>query len=144
MKFKCMVHAPIGHDTLSFDFNDVPSQAELYEHIRPLVRKHTLDEYDIVLLNRIVDIHTSVLDFNRLLSISGRLPIEVNYTIRSFDHLERDQNYNTYIIPRKVADRNHGKLKEILDRVALFEQSPIPELKHLSRSLPYIKTITLL
>lgn len=144
MKFKCMVHAPIDQDILTFNFDSVPSQAELYEYIRPLVCKHKLDDYDIVLLNRTVDIHASVLDFNRLLSLSGVPPIEVSYTIRSFDNLERDQNYNTYIIPRKVADRNYDKISALLDRVALFERSSVPELKHFSQSLPYMKTITLL
>lgn len=143
-KLKCMVHAPIRDDVVEFEFTGVPTQAELFHHIGDVVKKFNLDHYDIQLLNRIVDIHSMVLDFNKLDAGIERRKIEVVYTIRSFNHLPKELNYNTYILTRKVVDANTERTLDILKRFDEFYCSKDPELNQYSMSLPFVKSLTLL
>jgi hypothetical protein len=143
-KFKCFVHAPIKEDLVNFEFAGIPTQAELYQHIHPIIEKFGLDFDDVRLLNNIVDIHNRVISFNNLDYGFDRKKIEVVYTIGSFDHLDCSIDFNTYYIPKKVmvAASTH-KVTDLMERFDMYYCSKDPDLNFYAQSLPFTKSINI-
>jgi len=143
MKLSCFVHAPIGEDIIEFEFEGEPTQTELYQHIHAVIEKHGLDSSAVVFLNRIIDIHSRVLDFNKIPLVGDR-PFKVVYTIRSFQHLPLDVKYHSYYVPRSVVAQMESKVIELLDIFDFIACSKDPEINKYGMSLPYTRKLNII